>query len=105
MAWTTVGKIGVDLFDLEGVPYLVVMDYYSRYPELKQLTRTRSLDVILVMQGVFARHGIPNMAISDNGPQFSSEEFKEFSRDTNLVIKHPHQDTLKQMDSWRAQLE
>ena len=73
-------KVGVELFDLEGVPYLVVVDYYSRYPEVKQLTRTRSLDVILVMQGIFARHGIPNLVISDNGPQFSSEEFKEFSK-------------------------
>ena len=43
-------------------------------------TRTRSLDVSLVMQGIFARHGIPNLVISDNGPQFSSEEFKEFSK-------------------------
>ena len=73
-------KVRLDLFDLEGVPYLVVVDYYSRYPEVKQLIRTRSLDVILVMQGIFARHGIPNLVISDNGPQFNSEEFKEFSK-------------------------
>ena len=32
------------------------------------------------MQGIFARYGIPNLMISDNGPQFSSEEFKEFSK-------------------------
>ena len=28
----------------------------------------------------FARHGIPDLVISDNGPQFTADEFAEFSR-------------------------
>ena len=29
----------------------------------------------------FARHGIPETLISDNGPQYASQEFKEFARE------------------------
>ena len=31
------------------------------------------------MKSVFARHGIPEEFISDNGPQYSSQEMKEFA--------------------------
>lgn len=29
----------------------------------------------------FARHGIPDVVISDNGPQFTSQQFRKFSND------------------------
>jgi len=33
------------------------------------------------MKSIFARHGIPELCVSDNGPQYSSEEFAEFMRE------------------------
>lgn len=32
------------------------------------------------LEAMFARHGIPYEVRSDNGPQYSSREFKDFSR-------------------------
>ena len=33
------------------------------------------------MKPLFARHGIPDVIISDNGPQYSSQEFQQFAKD------------------------
>ena len=37
--------------------------------------------VISRLRGHFARYGIPDTLVSDNGPQFSSNAFRKFSRD------------------------
>ena len=62
------------------------MDYYSRYIELALLKELNSLETIDHMKSIFARHGIPELLISDNGPQYASKEFKEFS--TTYGFKH-----------------
>lgn len=66
--------------------YVLVMDYYSRFPELCQLSSTRSGKVISVLTEIFACHGVPCQLVSDNGPQFSSEEFRQFA--SNCGIQH-----------------
>ena len=75
--WAVVAS---DLFELNGKKYLLVTDQYSRYPELKQLTSTKSKVVIEKLKGLFSRHGIPDELDSDNGPQYDSVEFREFSK-------------------------
>lgn len=57
----------------------MVVDYFSRYPELALLSSTSSSAVIVQMKSVFARHGIPEMVVTDNGPQFVSAEFAAFA--------------------------
>lgn len=69
-------KIGCDLFDLDGKDYIILCDYYSNFFEMKQLNKTTSTSVIKFLKENFARYGIPKLFISDNGPQFSSVEFK-----------------------------
>ncbi len=71
--------VATDLFELHGVHYLLIADYYSRYPEVSRLTTTTSAAVITAMKAVFARHGIPEVLRSDNGPQYSSHEFAVFA--------------------------
>ena len=71
--------IGTDLFELKGETYLLVVDYFSRYPEIARLSSTTSLAVINVLKSIFARHGIPECVRSDNGPQYSSHEFSRFA--------------------------
>ena len=45
------------------------------------LRSTTSASVIHKLKTVFSRHGIPESLMSDNGPQFSSQEFYNFSKD------------------------
>ena len=59
--------------------YLICVDYYSSFWEIDLLEDTRSATVIRKLKAQFARHGIPERCVSDNGSQFISDEFKEFS--------------------------
>ena len=73
-------KIATDLMQYKNSMYLLIIDYYSRYIEIAKLTSTTSKDIINHLKSIFSRHGIPERLISDNGPQYSSREFAEFSR-------------------------
>ena len=64
-----------DLFEQHGQHYILMVDYFSRYPEVGKLSTTTSAAVIATMKGVFARYGIPEVVRSDNGTQYSSHEF------------------------------
>ena len=72
-------RVGSDLFN--GNTYLIVVDYFSRFPEVITLSSTTSKSVIVALKTIFARHGIPQVVVSDNGPQYSSEEFRQFAKD------------------------
>lgn len=87
-------KIAVDLCEHKGRQYLVVMDYYSRYPEIAHMSSTTSDHVIKKLMDIFARWGIPEELVSDNGPQFSSDQFRRFSKEydfkhTTTIPYHP----------------
>ena len=47
--------------------------------EVQKLTSTTSASVIAFLKPMFAQYGIPVTLVSDNGPQFSSAEMKEFT--------------------------
>ena len=85
-------KVGTDLFVLGKDTYIVTVDYFSRYPEIVKLTSTTSQCIIAALKGIFARHGIPETVVSDNGPQYSSQEFTEFAGDYSFhhVTSSPH---------------
>lgn len=86
-------KIGVDLFTLDQHEYLLLVDYYSKFIEVEWLrSDTRSATVITHLKSQFARNGIPETVISDNGPQFSSCEFQAFAKEWEFTHKKscPH---------------
>ena len=74
-------KVAADLFTWKNNNYLILVDYYSRYMEMSKLSSTTSTSVIQHIKSIFARHGIPETSISDNGPQFSSSSFTQFATD------------------------
>ena len=79
-------KIGTDLFEFKGVMYLLLVDYYSRFIEVAKLSSTTTRSVVSAMKSIFGRYGIPEVLISDNGPQYSSHEFMEFA--SSYDFKH-----------------
>ena len=72
-------RVATDLFDWKGRPHVVLVDYYSRYPEVAELKDTKAKTVINKLKSFFSRHGIPDEVVSDNGPQYTAQEFKDFA--------------------------
>ena len=80
-------KISADLFQLDGNNYLVMVKHYSDYIELDSLSEnTLANTVIKAMKRQFARHGIPDELVIDNGPQFESHEYSRFAREYGFTI-------------------
>jgi transposase InsO family protein len=76
-AWS---RLGADLFEFRKKNYLLVVDYYSRFIEVRPLDSLESLVTIDKFKSIFSIHGVPDMIISDNGKQFDSRYFREFAR-------------------------
>ena len=72
-------KIGTDLFSLDNKDYVIVVDYTSKFFEISRLPNTEASTVINHTKAIFSRYGIPRDIVSDNGPQFTSYEYKNFS--------------------------
>ena len=75
--WT---KIGSDLFSFGGKNYLITVDYTSSFTEVDELHSTHAESIIICLKTHFARYGIPQTVVTDNGPQFSAGIFREFAR-------------------------
>ena len=78
-------KLGIDYFTLLNQDYLLIVDYFSKYPEVSQVSSKTAGATIKVMQSVFSRHGIPNTIVADNMP-FNSTEFKDFAKAWGFTI-------------------
>ncbi|UYV65455.1 K02A2.6-like [Cordylochernes scorpioides] len=73
-------KVGMDIFHYEGSEYLVVADYFSRFIEVVRIRKISSEAVVDHCKAIFARHGIPDIVISDNGPQFRPSTTSAFTK-------------------------
>ena len=66
--------------------YLVIVDYYTKMPFVRKMSPSQcnSARTIAVLKELFAEHGIPEVIWMDNGPQFASHLFAEFTKDWNI---------------------
>ena len=58
-----------------GCMFLIVVDAHSRWLEIEKMDTKTSTKTIGKLQSLFASYGVPSQLVSDNGPQFKSEEF------------------------------
>ena len=70
-----------DLFTVKGTEYLLVVDNLTKYWEVEQLPELTAEEIIQKTKEIFARQGIPEVLISDNGAQYTAKEFKAFAAD------------------------
>ena len=69
-----------------GDSYLfVVIDAYSRFPEVEFVSSVTEKSTILKLERTFATHGIPKILKSENGPPFQSHEFSEYLKELGMA--------------------
>ena len=79
-------RIHVDYAEKDGHNFLVIVDTYSKWPEVFHMTSTTTSATISVLRKLFSQFGLPVQLVSDNGPQFTSTQFEEFLRRNG--VKH-----------------
>ena len=85
--------ISQDLFKQGGRWYAVTVDHYSDWFEVDLLNEDiTAAHVISVTKAHFARYGVPDKFLSDNGPQYVSQEFVNFAKayDFQLITPSPY---------------
>ena len=73
-------RIHIDFAEKEGKHYLVVMDSHSKWPEICPMKSTNAEATINELRNIFARNGLPQQLVSDNGPPFRSADFETFMK-------------------------
>jgi transposase InsO family protein len=64
--------------------FLVLVCAHSKWPEVIQMKTITSTKTIEALCMIFCRTGIPKQIVSDNGPQFTSGEFENFTKQNGI---------------------
>ncbi|KAL0268628.1 UNVERIFIED_CONTAM: hypothetical protein PYX00_010487 [Menopon gallinae] len=95
--WTFPSSPGVRLHadflgPLEGFMFLVILDGHSKWVEVTKMTKITAERTIDIFRKYFSRWGLPVKVVTDNGPTFTSEEFRKFlgNNQVELVCTPPY---------------
>jgi hypothetical protein len=58
--------------------YFVLIDAYSKWPQVLKMKDIRTKTTIYKLTETFSRYDLPRTIVSDNGPQFTAQEFKKY---------------------------
>ncbi|XP_018396143.1 PREDICTED: uncharacterized protein K02A2.6-like [Cyphomyrmex costatus] len=78
-----------------GAMLLIVVDAYSKWVEVRVTHTTTTTATIAMLDNIFASYGVPTTIVSDNGTQFTAEEFKTFLQSSGvkyhkrIALYHP----------------
>ncbi|XP_059622189.1 uncharacterized protein K02A2.6-like [Phlebotomus argentipes] len=77
-------RIHVDYAKYKTDYFLLIVDAFSKWPEIFK-TSTMTANVTKdKLRECFARHGLPETLVSDNGTQFTSETFGDFCKEHGI---------------------
>ena len=81
-------KLGVDIFEHRSHHYLLVADYFSKFPLVKKLTSRTVGHVISLLKTIFSEYGVLATLYTDQGNQFVSQEFKQSVEQYRFEVQH-----------------
>ncbi|XP_062699752.1 uncharacterized protein K02A2.6-like [Aedes albopictus] len=77
-------RVNIDLgeikIDNKKLIMMVTADSYSDFVEVDFLNDTKTKSIVSACKRNFARHGSPEVVVTDNGPQFDNAEWTEFAQ-------------------------
>ena len=79
-------KLGSDIFQFNGANYLIIVDYYSRFPVIRALSNTSASTISSHFTSVFAEYGLPSHLTVDFGSQYVSELFKRKCEESGVTL-------------------
>ena len=84
--------VASDCFECDKEHYLVIVDLYSDFIEIRKLHTLATLTLVEQQKQVFAIDGVPVTLISDNGPNYAFPEFHKFTQawDFQHLTSSPH---------------
>ena len=71
-------KLGVDLFKLNRMHYLLVVDYHSQFTVLRVLYTLTVTTIIKHLKQIIPEYGVPKTLVGVDGLQFDHQEFRNF---------------------------
>ncbi|XP_045473436.1 uncharacterized protein K02A2.6-like [Harmonia axyridis] len=67
--------------------FFILVDSYTRWPEIHVVKNMTVHTTIPLLRKIFSTFGLPAVLVSDNGPTFTSFEFKNFLRENGIFHK------------------
>ncbi|XP_039256273.2 uncharacterized protein LOC120332993 [Styela clava] len=69
-------KLGTDIFEFQGNKYLMIVDYFSRFPVVRKLQDMTAESVCEQFSNVLAEYGLCSTILADFGSQYVSQLFR-----------------------------
>jgi RNase H-like domain found in reverse transcriptase/Reverse transcriptase (RNA-dependent DNA polymerase)/Integrase zinc binding domain/Integrase core domain len=81
-------RVHIDFFHFKGKSFLIFVDAFSRWIEVRVMRQTTAQAVIKELAKIFLVFGFPGEVVADNGPPFGSVELKTYLESKGIVITH-----------------
>ena len=85
-------KVATDIFHYESQPYLLVVDYTSRFPIVRRIKLMSAQHIAEQFKSIFSEYEWPDTLVSDNGPCYAAESFTNLMQEyaVNHITCSPH---------------
>ena len=74
-------KVATDIFHYESQPYLLIVDYTSRFLIVRKLKSMSAQHITEHFKSIFSECGWPDTVVSDNGPCYTAEAFSNLMKE------------------------
>lgn len=81
-------RIHLDFFHFQGNTFLILVDAFSRWMEIKRMNGTNAQMLWRTLLPIFQVFGFPKEVVTDNGPPFGSQELQSFCESHHIKLTH-----------------